>query len=82
MKTAAREVADFGILVNVIEPGWVRTPLTEKAPVEQREAAIASSLLKKPLEPFDVANAVVYLCGPGGRIFTGQVLRVDGGQIL
>lgn len=82
MKTVAREVADFGILVNVVEPGWVRTPLTDKVPAEVRDAAIAASLLKKPLEPADVANAVVYLCGPGGRYITGQILRVDAGQVL
>lgn len=82
MKSVAREVADFGILVNVVEPGWVRTPLTEQVPLELREAAINASLLKKALEPADVANAVVYLCGPGGRYITGQILRVDAGQVL
>ncbi len=82
MKTAAREVAGFGILVNVVEPGWVRTPLTEKVPAALREAAIESSLLKKALEPSDIANAVIYLCGPGGRLITGQILRVDAGQVL
>ncbi len=82
MKTAARETAGFGILVNVVEPGWVRTPLTEKVPADLREAAIEASLLKKALEPADVANAVLYLCGPGGRYVTGQILRVDAGQVL
>ena len=82
MKTAAREAAGFGILVNVVEPGWVRTPLTEKVPAALREAAIDASLLKKALEPMDIANAVVYLCGPGGRYITGQILRVDAGQVL
>jgi 3-oxoacyl-[acyl-carrier protein] reductase len=82
MKTAAREVSGFGILVNVVEPGWVRTPLTDKVPAELREAAIEASLLKKALEPVDVAHAVLYLCGPGGRFITGQILRVDAGQVL
>ncbi len=82
MKSVAREVAGFGILVNVVEPGWVRTPLTDKVPSELREAAIEASLLKKALDPSDVANAVVYLCGPGGRLITGQILRVDAGQVL
>lgn len=82
MKTAAREAAGFGILVNVVEPGWVRTPLTEKVPAALREAAIEASLLKRALEPSDIANAVVYLCGPGGRSITGQILRVDAGQVL
>lgn len=82
MKSVAREVADFGVLVNVVEPGWVRTPLTEKVPPALREAAIEASLLKKALEPSDVASAVLYLCGPSGRFVTGQILRVDAGQVL
>ena len=82
MKTAAREVGRFGITVNVIEPGWVRTPLTEAVPEEIREAALAESLLGTFLEPSDVAAAVLYLCGPGGQRVTGQILRVDAGQFL
>lgn len=81
-KTVAREAARFGVLVNVVEPGWVRTPLTERVPAKLREEAIAASLLKKPLEPEDVAHSVLFLCGPGARFITGQILRVDGGQVL
>lgn len=82
MKSVAREVARFGILVNVVEPGWVRTPLTEAVPKEIRDAALAESLVGKFLEPEDVAAAVLFLCGPGAARITGQVLRVDGGQFL
>jgi NAD(P)-dependent dehydrogenase (short-subunit alcohol dehydrogenase family) len=81
-KSVAREVARFGILVNVIEPGWVRTPMTETVPASVREAALAESLTGRFLEPSDVAASVVFLCGPGGRQVTGQILRVDGGQSL
>lgn len=81
-KTVAREVARFNILVNVIEPGWVRTPLTEALPEQIRQSAAAESLLGKLLEPEDVAAAVRFLCGPGASKITGQILRVDGGQFL
>ena len=81
-KSVAREAGRFGILVNVIEPGWVRTPLTEKVPANIREAALAESLVGDFLDPGDIASAVTYLCGPGGRRITGQILRVDGGQFL
>ena len=81
-KSVAREAGRFGILVNVIEPGWVRTPLTEKVPAKIREAALAESLLGEFLDPADIASAVTFLCGPGGRRITGQILRVDGGQFL
>lgn len=81
-KSVAREVGRFGILVNVVEPGWVRTPLTEVVPQVVKDAALAESLLGSFLEPADVAASVVFLCGPGAAHVTGQVLRVDGGQFL
>lgn len=81
-KSVAREVGRFGILINVVEPGWVRTPLTEALPKETRVAAAAESPLGKLLEPSDVAASVLFLCGPGASHITGQILRVDGGQYL
>jgi acetoacetyl-CoA reductase len=81
-RTAARETGRFGIRVNVIEPGWVRTPLTGALPAAVVDAAVCESLLGRLLDPADVARAVTFLCGPGGDAITGQVLRVDGGQYL
>ena len=81
-KTVAREVARLGMLINVVEPGWVRTPLTDSLPQAVRDAALAESLVGKYVEPADVAAAVTFLCGPGAQQITGQILRVDGGQSL
>jgi 3-oxoacyl-[acyl-carrier protein] reductase len=81
-RTVARETGRFGIRVNVIEPGWVRTPLTDRLPSEVVQTAIGDSLVGRLLEPNDVARAVMFLCGAGGEPITGQVLRVDGGQFL
>jgi len=81
-KSASRETGRFGVLINVVEPGWVRTPLTDALPEKARDAAIAESALGKLLEPSDVAAAVLFLCGPGASHITGQILRVDGGQYL
>ena len=81
-KSVAREVGRFGILINVVEPGWVRTPLTEAIPKEIRDGAVAESPLGHLLEPSDVAAVVLFLCGAGASHITGQVLRVDGGQYL
>ncbi|MBZ5682430.1 MAG: SDR family oxidoreductase [Acidobacteriia bacterium] len=81
-KTVAREVARLKILINVVEPGWVRTPLTEGLPQAVRDAALAESLVGRYVEPADVAAAVSFLCGPGAQQITGQILRVDGGQSL
>jgi 3-oxoacyl-[acyl-carrier protein] reductase len=81
-KTVARETGRFGVTVNVIEPGWVRTPLTESLPKPVREAALAETLTGEFVEPSDVAAAALFLCGNASRRITGQVLRVDAGQLL
>jgi 3-oxoacyl-[acyl-carrier protein] reductase len=81
-RSLARETARFGILVNVVEPGMVRTPMTEALPPQVREAAARESLLGRMLEPEEVAAAALFLCGEGGNQITGQILRVDGGQYI
>jgi len=81
-KSAARETARFGVLVNVVEPGMVRTRMTAAMPDQAREEAVSGSLLGALVEPADVAHGVAFLCGPGARMITGQILRVDGGRYL
>ncbi len=81
-KSVSRETGRFGILVNVVEPGWVKTPLTEAVPDNIKQTALAETLLGELVEPEDVAAAVAFLCGPGARRVTGQILRVDAGQYL
>ena len=81
-KSVSRETGRFGIRVNVVEPGWVRTPMTEALPAELRQRALDETLLGELVEPEDVAAAVTYLAGPGGRRITGQILRVDAGQYV
>lgn len=81
-KTIAREGASFNILANIIEPGVIRTPMSALMPDALREQAINDTLLRRMGEPDDIAAMVAYLCGPGGRHITGQVIRVDGGEQL
>ncbi|MGH9522345.1 MAG: SDR family NAD(P)-dependent oxidoreductase [Terriglobales bacterium] len=81
-KSLARETGKFGVRVNVIEPGWVRTPLTEAVREEVRNRALAESLVGSFVEPSDIASVAVFLCSNVAQRITGQVLRVDGGQFL
>ncbi len=81
-RDAGRETGRFGIRVNVIEPGWVRTPLTETFPEDVRQRALDETILGELVEPEDVAAAVVFLSGDASRRITGQILRVDAGQYL
>jgi len=79
-RSAAREVGRFGIRVNVVEPGWVRTPLTDSLPEELREAALAETALGELVEPSDVAEVVAFLAK--AKRITGQIFRVDAGQFM
>ena len=79
-RSAAKELGARGITVNVVEPGWVDTPMTKALPKEFRARALAETLTGRLSSPQDVTAAVLYLCSEGAAQVTGQVLRVDGGQ--
>jgi acetoacetyl-CoA reductase/3-oxoacyl-[acyl-carrier protein] reductase len=81
-KTAAREFGRFGVRVNVVAPGLVDTAMTRALAPEVRAASIAESALGRAAQPDDVASAVLFLCSDMSRHITGQVLRVDGGQLI
>jgi len=80
-KSAARELGRFGVRVNVVAPGLIDTPMTAGLPAEVREASIRETALGHAGQPQDVAGAVLFLCSDLARHVTGQVLRVDGGQL-
>jgi NAD(P)-dependent dehydrogenase (short-subunit alcohol dehydrogenase family) len=81
-RTSARELGHFGIRVNAVAPGWIDTPMTAALPDDVRQRAIDESPLGRVGTPDDVARAVVFLVSGLGHHVTGQVLRVDGGQLI
>jgi NAD(P)-dependent dehydrogenase (short-subunit alcohol dehydrogenase family) len=91
-KTAAQQLGPHNINVNSICPGIVRTALyeeivkvmsqTEGLSIEAVEArAVAGVPLRRPNEPEDIADMVVFLASPRARNITGQSYNVDGGLI-
>ncbi len=81
-RTAARELGKFGIRVNVIAPGMIETPMTAALPDDVKGAAAAETVLGRLGRPEDVARAALFLASPMSGHVTGQVLRVDGGQLI
>jgi acetoacetyl-CoA reductase/3-oxoacyl-[acyl-carrier protein] reductase len=81
-KTSARELGPKGISVNAVAPGMVLTEMALALPAEFRDRALQETVLKRLVEPGDVANAVVFLLSDAARMITGQVLQVDSGQLI
>jgi 2-deoxy-D-gluconate 3-dehydrogenase len=82
-KAMCNDWGKYGINVNAIGPGWVKTDLT-KALRENAERynAISSRIpLGRWAEPEDLAGAAVFLASPASDYITGHVLFVDGGYL-
>ena len=81
---AALELAEFGVRVNAIAPGPVRTPMTE--PAFANPGALAGWVARIPLgriaEPADLVPLVLLLASQQAGHVTGTVLPVEGGQLL
>jgi len=78
----ARELAREGVRVNAIAPGFIETPLTAALPADVLAQANREVLLGRIGRPADIGNAVLFLASPLASHITGQVLVVDGGQLI
>jgi NAD(P)-dependent dehydrogenase (short-subunit alcohol dehydrogenase family) len=81
-KTLARELGKYGVNVNVVAPGMVRTPLVQGLPADVVQRAADETVLGRIAAPEDVADTVVFLCSVRARHLTGAVVQVDGGQYI
>jgi 3-oxoacyl-[acyl-carrier protein] reductase len=79
-RSLAREVGRVGVTVNAIAPGFIDTDMTAGLGADDRQRVIARSALRRLAETHDVAAAVDFLMGEGGRNITGAVLTVDAGN--
>ncbi len=80
-RSLARSLAP-GIRVNVLGPGWIDTAFGQGAPAEFREEIARQIPLERWGTPDDVAAAAIYLASDAARYVTGQMLMVNGGDVM
>jgi 3-hydroxybutyrate dehydrogenase len=90
-KVTALEGGPRGVTSNCVNPGYVRTPLVEKQIADQarihgipesdvvEKVMLVESAIKRLLEPDEVADLVLWFCGPTAAMVTGASYTMDGG---
>jgi glucose 1-dehydrogenase len=82
-RTAAIELIDRRIRVNIIHPGWTDTPGERKFASDDELQRIAASMpWGRMARPEEIARGVLFLCDPGSEYITGSTLLIDGGLSL
>ncbi len=79
-RSLAREVGRVGITVNAVAPGFIDTEMTAGLEAGGRDQIARRSALRRLAETEDVAGAVEFLLGDGGRNITGTVMTIDAGS--
>lgn len=78
-RTLSAELGAYGITVNAIAPGFIKTDMTDAIPEKVKEKIIDQIPLKDIGYPEDISNMVSFLANDTGRYITGQVISIDGG---
>lgn len=81
-KSMAKELANRGICVNAVAPGFIDTDMTANLPEQMKADALEKIPLAKLGSPSDVADAVMFLVSDAASYITGQTLNVDGGMVM
>ena len=79
-KALAQEVARKGVTVNTIAPGYINTDMVAAVPEKVLEGIIAKIPVDRLGEAEEIAQAVLFLCGPNSGFITGSCLSMNGGQ--
>jgi 3-oxoacyl-[acyl-carrier protein] reductase len=81
-KSLAREMSTRGVRVNAVAPGPIATDLSMSLSEEWRRAKTAELPLGRFGEPEDVADTVVFLASPAAKIYVGQTLCPNSGDVM
>jgi 3-oxoacyl-[acyl-carrier protein] reductase len=79
-RSMAKELAPYGITVNMIAPGWIPVERHEQDPQEMKDHYLAAVPMQRWGKPADVAAAAVYYASEEASFVTGQTICVNGGN--
>ncbi len=82
VRALAPQLAERGITINAVGPGFIETDMTAAIPYVQREIFKRSNSLQQGGKPVDVAETIAYLASPASKAVTGQVVRVCGQALI
>ncbi|MDP1737154.1 MAG: 3-oxoacyl-ACP reductase FabG [Caulobacter sp.] len=81
-KAAAKEVAHLGVRVNVIQPGLIRTAMTEAMPQKAWDQKMTEIPMGRAGEPSEIASVAVFYASSLSSYMTGTVTEVSGGRSM
>ena len=81
-KVTAKEYARFGVRANAVQPGLIRTPMTEALAPDIWEKKLAEIPMGRVGEPDEVAKVVLFLASDLSSYMTGAVLEIGGGRYM
>ena len=81
-KSIALEVASRNINVNLVSPGFIISPMTDKLNDVQKNKILGNIPMKKFGEPTDIANLVYFLSTNEASYITGQNFHINGGMLM
>ncbi len=81
-KAASKELAHLGVRVNAIQPGLIRSAMTEAMPQRIWDSKVAEVPMGRAGEPSEVAKVALFLASDLSSYMTGTVLEVTGGRHL
>ena len=81
-KSIALEVAQRNIRFNIIAPGFIKTPMTDKLNDVQIETILKKIPMNRFGSPNDVANLAVFLSSEDSSYITGQTFHINGGMLM
>ncbi|HMO86607.1 MAG TPA: 3-oxoacyl-ACP reductase family protein [Lacipirellulaceae bacterium] len=81
-RSLARELAPWGVTVNMVAPGWIPVERHADEPQEAKDAYLAGVPARRWGSPADVAAAVAYLASDAAGFVMGQTVTVNGGHTV